>query len=107
MLPLLPSAVEVAAYRIVLEAVTNVARHAGASHCTVAVTVADGSLCLAVTDNGRGMAHTGQVPGDRSQGLGLRSMAERATELGGECTVGAARDGGTRVAATIPLGPAR
>ena len=60
-----------------------------------------------MTDNGIGMAHTGQAPGDRPQGLGLRSMAERATELGGECTVGAARDGGTRVAAAIPVGPPR
>ena len=58
-LPLLPSAVEVAAYRIVLEAVTNVARHAGASQCTVAVTVTDGSLCLAVTDNGCGLPPAG------------------------------------------------
>jgi two-component system, NarL family, sensor kinase len=106
-LPPLPSAVEVAAYRIVLEAVTNVARHAGASRCTVAVTVTDGSLCLAVTDNGCGLPPAGQPPGHRPQGLGLRSMAERATELGGQCTVGAARDRGTRVAAAIPLGPAR
>ncbi len=106
-LPPLPSAVEVAAFRIVLEAVTNVARHAGASRCTVAVTVTDGSLCLAVTDNGCGLPPAGQPPGHRPQGLGLRSMAERATELGGQCTVGAARDRGTRVAAAIPLGPAR
>lgn len=95
----LPAAVEVAAYRIVLEAVTNVARHAQASLCTVAVSMADGRLGLTVTDDGGGMPPLGQA-----KGLGLRSMAERAAELGGECTVGAARDRGTRVAAAIPLG---
>ena len=98
-LPPLPAAVEVAAYRIVLEAVTNVARHAQASLCTVAVSMADGRLGLTVTDDGGGMPPPGQA-----MGLGLRSMAERAAELGGECTVGAARDRGTRVAAAIPLG---
>ena len=98
-LPPLPSAAEVAAYRIVLEAVTNVARHADATQCTVTVTVTDGSLFLAVTDNGCGMP-----PARQAQGLGLRSMAERAAELGGSCTVGAARDQGTRVTAVIPLG---
>jgi two-component system, NarL family, sensor kinase len=101
-LPLLSSAVEVAAYRIVLEAVTNVARHAGASQCTVAVTESDGCLFLAVTDDGCGLP-----PAEQPQGLGLRSMAERAAELGGQCTIGAAGDHGTRVAAAIPLGPAR
>jgi signal transduction histidine kinase len=106
-LPPLPSAAEVAAYRIVLEAVTNVARHADASLCTVAVAVTEGSLCLAVTDNGCGLPPGGKASGHWPQGLGLRSMAERATELGGQCTVGAASDRGTRVAATIPLGPAR
>jgi signal transduction histidine kinase len=98
-LPTLPAAAEVAAYRIVLEAVTNVARHAQASLCTVAVSAIDGRLGLTVTDDGRGMPPLGQAPG-----LGLRSMAERAAELGGECTVGAAGDRGTRVAAAIPLG---
>jgi two-component system, NarL family, sensor kinase len=92
----LSSAVEVAAYRIVLEAVTNVARHASAGQCTVVVTVSDGSLFLAVTDNGCGLPTAGQP-----QGLGLRSMAERAAELGGVCTIGVAGDQGTRVVATM------
>jgi signal transduction histidine kinase len=98
-LPSLPSAVEVAAYRIVLEAVTNVARHAGANQCLVTLSVTDSSLRIAVTDNGRGLP-----PAAQPHGLGLRSMAERATELGGHCTVGTAGERGTRVAATIPLG---
>jgi len=51
-----------------------------------------------VTDDGRGLPPPGQA-----RGLGLRSMAERAAELGGECTIRTACDGGTRVAAMIPL----
>jgi two-component system, NarL family, sensor kinase len=98
-LPPLPAGAEVAAYRIVLEAVTNVTRHAGASECTVAVTVAGGSLCVAVTDDGCGIPAV-----TRPHGLGLRSMAERAAELGGCCTAVAAPGGGTLVTAEIPLG---
>jgi two-component system, NarL family, sensor kinase len=99
--PSLPAAAEVAAYRIILEAVTNVARHARASRCTVAVGVTAGRLDLAVCDDGCGL------PPARAGGLGLRSMAERAAELGGECTVAPAAEGGTRVAAAIPLEVAR
>lgn len=97
-LPPLPAGAEVAAYRIVLEAVTNVTRHADAGQCTVAVTVVDAILHLAVTDDGRGLP-----PVTRPQGLGLRSMAERAAELGGSCAVGTAPGGGTVVTASIPL----
>jgi signal transduction histidine kinase len=64
----------------------------------VAVSASDGRLCLTVTDDGRGLPESGQA-----QGLGLRSMAERAAELGGECTVEAAGQAGTRVSAVIPL----
>lgn len=104
-LPPLPAAAEVAAYRIVLEAVTNVARHAHASQCTVAVRVSGGRLCLEVTDDGCGLPTSGLPKGlaGQVQGLGLRSMTERAVELGGSCVIGPAGDGGTRVAAEIPL----
>lgn len=95
-LPVLPAAVEVAAYRIVTEALTNVARHAGASHCTVAVAL-NGALEIEVADDGAGLA-----PGHRL-GVGLSSMLERATELGGSCTVEAAPTGGTRVRARLPV----
>ena len=95
-LPPLPAAVEVAAYRIALEALTNVTRHADASACTVRLSV-NGVLALEVQDDGRGLA-----PGDQP-GIGLASMRERAAELGGECRIERADRGGTRVNAFLPL----
>jgi two-component system, NarL family, sensor kinase len=97
-LPALGIDVEIAAYRIVLEAVTNTTRHARAGRCLIDISAADGQLRLAVHDDGVGLHATPQRPG-----LGLRSMAERATELGGSCTVGAAATGGTLVTALLPL----
>ncbi len=100
-LPPLPAAAEVAAYRIVQEAVTNAARHAGGRNCTVRISPDEGAgvLRLEVTDDGRG------IPEDRPAGVGLSSMRERAAELGGSCAVEALPSGGTRVAATLPLAP--
>ena len=95
-LPALPAAVEVAAYRIIQEALTNVVHHAGARCATVRLWLESG-LQLEVTDDGAGFA------GGRLGGLGLRSMRERAAELGGSCTISGAADGGTRVRATLPL----
>ena len=101
-LPLLPAAVEVACYRIAQEAVNNAARHSGASFCRVSLSLdeADGTLQLEVSDNGTG------IPENRSAGVGMSSMRERAEELGGTLTVGALPEGGTRVLARLPL-PAR
>ena len=97
-LPALAGDLEVAAYRIVLEAVTNVSRHAEASQCVVTVAPDDEQLRLVIADNGVGIKGTPQRPG-----LGLRSMAERATELGGSCTVSAGAPTGTVVMATFPF----
>ncbi len=96
-LPPLPAAVEVAAYRIAEEALTNVARHARAQRCVMRLTLAD-DLCLAVTDDGSGL------PAEHRAGVGLRSMRERATELGGTCVIAALPAGGTRLLARLPLG---
>ena len=101
-LPPLPPAVEIAAYRIVLEAVTNVTRHAAASTCTVVAEAHGASLRLSVTDDGCGLPHEG-LPRDSSAGLGVRSMAERAAEVGGRCVIETASGGGTLVTATLPL----
>jgi two-component system, NarL family, sensor kinase len=97
-LPALPAAVEVAAYRIVTEALTNVARHAHASRASVTVSVADG-LCLDVQDDGT--ANTVNGDGWRP-GVGLESMAERAAEVGGTLQAGPTPTGG-RVQASLPL----
>ena len=93
---MLPAAVEVAAYRIALEALTNVARHAGAGACTLRLSV-NGALELEVRDDGGGL------PESYRRGVGLESMRERAAELGGECTIERADGDGTRVKALLPL----
>lgn len=92
----LPAAVEVAAYRIALEAMTNVSRHAGAHRCSVRLSLPD-DLYLEVTDNGRGLPKTVRA------GVGLASMRERAEELGGMCVAEALPQGGTSVTARLPI----
>lgn len=94
-LPQLPAAVEVAAYRIATEAVTNVLRHSHARACQVKLW-ADAALHISVCDNGM----DGQV--GWTEGVGLRSMQERAAELGGTVTAGPTDRGG-RVHARLPL----
>ncbi len=94
-LPPLPAAVEVAAYRIATEALTNVFRHAGAHRCLVELTLAD-ALIVEVTDDGRGM-------GSRSAGVGLTSMRERASELRGELVIRERPGGGTLIRAELPI----
>ncbi len=93
----LPAAVEVALYRIMEEALTNVVRHAAASRCTVHLYVADRAVRLSIADDGVGL------PAGAAAGIGLGSMRERAAELGGTCTVSPGEDGGTVVRATLPL----
>jgi signal transduction histidine kinase len=97
-LPPLPAAVEVAAYRIVQESLTNVVRHADARSCWVEIAVVGADLTVTVTDDG-----TGPSP-DRPAGVGLVSMRERAAETGGTCEVAAGPEGGTRVVARLPMG---
>jgi signal transduction histidine kinase len=95
-LPLLPAAVEVAAYRIVQEALTNVVRHSRADSCLVRLSPGD-VLELEITDDGVGLR------ADRRAGVGLSSMHERAAELGGTCVIEPAPSGGARVLARLPL----
>ena len=103
MLPPLPAAVEVAAYRIVQEALTNVFRHAHARTCSVRLACSDGRfLEIEVADDGIGL------PDRPERGVGLASMRERATELGGTCEIGSASSNGappsgTRVFARLPI----
>ena len=95
-LPPLPAAVEAAAYRIGQEALTNVARHAHARTAVVSITVGE-TLRLEIADDGCGL------PDDRHAGVGLTSMRERATELGGSFEFTAAAGGGTVVRVELPL----
>ncbi|MFB4274722.1 ATP-binding protein [Nonomuraea sp. MTCD27] len=92
----LPAAVEVAAYRIVQEALTNARKHSGAARIAIALR-RETCLRVTVTDDGAG------IPPDARAGVGLASMRERAAELGGTCVVGEAEGGGTVVEAELPL----
>ncbi|MGY1577775.1 ATP-binding protein [Streptomyces sp. MN13] len=95
-LPSLSAAVEVAAYRIAAEALTNVVRHARAAHARLRVRVDADRLTLTVLDDGIGIG-----PEPRHRGVGLRSMAERAAEIGGHCSIDRLSPG-TRVCAVLP-----
>jgi signal transduction histidine kinase len=93
----LPAAVEVAAYRIASEALTNVAKHASATRVRVSLGRDDGgALVVAVADDGAG------IPPDAPAGVGLVSLRERAAELGGRCSVECPPSGGTVVRAVLP-----
>lgn len=96
-LPTLPAAVEVAAYRIVLEAFTNLVRHANATTCQIQIKIEEGTLMLIVADNGKGL------PKGNRAGVGFTSMRERAEELGGECLIENNTAGGVTVRARLPL----
>jgi signal transduction histidine kinase len=101
-LPDLPAAVEVAAYRIAVEAMTNAARHASAHQCRVRIGVegqGGPGLRLEISDDGRGL------PASVQPGIGLGSMRERAAEVGGTFDLGPGDDGGTRVIARLPINP--
>jgi signal transduction histidine kinase len=97
-LPPLPAAVEVAAFRIAQEALTNATRHADAHALRVTLEASCGLLVLQVADDGSGL-----VAG-REGGVGLRSMHERAAEIGGALEIEAEPGAGTTVTARLPLG---
>jgi len=97
----LPTAVDVAAYRIVQESITNVIRHAGPARVRVSIDYTPSELRLTVADDGAGLA-----PGQRfvdGSGLGLSGMRERAQALGGTLQAGRRPDGGFEVRGCLPL----
>jgi signal transduction histidine kinase len=98
-LPPLPAAVEVAAYRIALEAITNVVHHAQAQNCQIHLRM-DNSLQLEIRDNGVGL------PIGYQAGIGLLSMRERAVELGGSCQIDSIPGHGTLIFVQLPLSQA-
>jgi signal transduction histidine kinase len=100
----LPPRVDQAAFRIVQEALTNVARHARPASATVRVTYSDEDLTVQVDDDGRGVAGTElSADGRHGGGHGIRGMRERAAALGGQLEAGPRPGGGFRVRATLPL----
>ena len=95
-LPPLSAATEVALYRIVTEAVHNVAKHASATTCSIRITIDPEVLSLTITDDGQGM------PAGYSNGIGLQSMHERAAELGGSFSIQPADPSGTCIEVHLP-----
>jgi two-component system NarL family sensor kinase len=93
----LPAAVEVAAYRIVVEAVANAVRHSSAEACAVSLRRDPHALRIEVLDTGVGL------PPDPVPGVGLGSIRERAEELGGTCSITSGRGSGTVVSVRLPL----
>jgi signal transduction histidine kinase len=97
----LPADIDLSAFRIIQEAVTNVVRHASADECQVSIGQQDGQLSIEVTDSGRGGTTAGT-------GYGITGMRERAALLGGDFSAGPRPGGGFRVVVRLPVpAPAR
>lgn len=94
-LPTLPAAVEVATYRIVQEALTNVTRHAKAQLCTVSLSI-NGTMSIAIQDDGVGISTPHHA------GVGLKSIYERVDELGGSCQIESYPGMGTQIRVSLP-----
>jgi len=97
----LPSEIEACVYRIIQEAMNNIARHSDATTCNISLNVVDDEIRVFVDDNGRGVQRPG--PSSHSHGLGLIAMRERAQALGGSFAILPLTTGGTRVAVTIAV----
>lgn len=100
----LPAPVELAAYRIMRESLTNAAKHSGTARVTIRLVYGDGELTVAVEDEGRGPAARWAGTGG---GSGIVGMTERARALGGELTAGPRPEGGFAVRARLPYGTDR
>jgi signal transduction histidine kinase len=97
----LPADIDLSAFRIVQEAVTNVVRHAGTDRCLVWIDQQDGQLVIEVTDSGRS-APASKISA-AGTGYGITGMRERAALPGGDFSAGPRPDGGFRVAARLPV----
>jgi signal transduction histidine kinase len=95
----LPPEIDVSAFRIVQEAVTNVMRHSGTDACRVDVGFETDGLTIEILDDGRGAAHAGT---GAEGGFGLLGMRERVAMLSGQFSAGPRPEGGFRVAARLP-----
>jgi signal transduction histidine kinase len=92
-----PVEVDLAATRIIREALTNVLRHSGTTEATLSISTTSGNILIRVEDDGPGATFT------EGSGFGLRGMRERATALGGRLDAGPRPEGGFRVVAELPL----
>lgn len=96
-LPPIPAAVEVAVYCIAQEALTNAARHAGAQRCQFRLCIDSEAVQLDISDDGQGIRAGHRI------GVGLHGMHERASELGGSCSIAPGASGGTLIQVRLPL----
>ena len=87
--------------RILREAVSNVIKHSGATHCSLSCLIADGDMQVAVQDNGEGIPM--ELDGRLDRGHGLASMKQRAKQLQGQCLVESGPGFGTVIRLTLPL----
>jgi len=101
--PPLPTAVHLAAYRIIQESLTNVARHAGRARVTVRVTYDDADMHVEIDDDGKAPSGGDSAIGT---GSGITGMRERAAAFGGDLSAGFRQGGGFRVSAQLPVRPA-
>jgi signal transduction histidine kinase len=97
----LPEAIDLVAFRVVQEALTNSIKHAGPARATVTVTFREDTLELEICDDGRGAMR--ESPGEAGAGHGLVGMRERLALFEGELSTGCQLDGGFRVYASLPL----
>jgi len=100
----LPAVTDLAAFRIIQEALTNSIRHAGPATAAVSLSYGDADLLVEIADTGRGAPLRSEYPkSPGGSGHGLRGMRERATAAGGTIEIGPRPAGGFRVAARLPL----
>jgi two-component system NarL family sensor kinase len=98
-LPLLPDVYNITIYRVLQEALTNVAKHAQASGVWVELNLEDGFIYLTIQDNGRGLGSND----NQSSGIGLTGMHERLSLVGGKLLLRSASEGGTIVTVSLPI----
>jgi PAS domain S-box-containing protein len=97
------SQLELVAFRVIQESLTNIVRHAGASHASVRLRASDGTLLVEIRDNGSGFDATGSAPGPGDEmSVGVMGMRERVAEVGGEFSIDTAPGAGTSVRVILP-----
>jgi signal transduction histidine kinase len=99
----LPAEYETVLFRITQEALTNIARHADASHAAVKLEITPAGVCVIIKDDGRGFDLEEMLQGDGVGGWGLLGIQERALLLGGRCDINSAPGRGTCIQVSVPL----